>query len=215
MKKVYTAVFVLCFMNAVSQKFEGLAKTPPMGWNTWNTFQTRMNEQLIKETADYFVSSGMRDAGYTYIVLDDGWSTRKRDSITGDLVADPVKFPSGMKALIDYVHSKGLKFGLYNCGGTLTCASYPGSHGYEEQDARLYASWGVDYLKYDWCNSKGFDAKVSYKKMSQALRDAGRPVIFSLCEWGSTQPWTWAKDIGHLWRTTGDIGNVFDGLKKI
>jgi len=214
MKKIFTAIFLLCFVKSFAQKFEGIALTPPMGWNTWNTFQTRIDEELVKQTADYFVSSGMKDAGYTYIILDDGWSTRQRDSITADLVADPKKFPSGMKAVIDYVHSKGLKFGLYNCGGIKTCANYPGSHGYEEQDARLYASWGVDYLKYDWCNSKGFDAKESYTKMSQALKDAGRPVVFSLCEWGSTQPWLWAKNVGHLWRTTGDIGNVFDGLKK-
>lgn len=214
MKKILFVVLLGLYFHSTAQKFDGLALTPPMGWNTWNTFQTGISEELVKQTADYFVSSGMKEAGYTYIVLDDGWSTRQRDSVTGDLVADPVKFPSGMKAVADYVHSKGLKFGLYNCGGTKTCANYPGSHGYEEQDARLYASWGIDYLKYDWCNSKGFDAAKSYTKMSQALRDAGHPIIFSLCEWGTTQPWLWAKNVGHLWRTTGDIGNVFDGLKK-
>lgn len=208
------ALMLLISSFTYAQKFPGLAPTPPMGWSSWNTFGTRINEQLIKGIADYMVSSGMRDAGYTYINLDDGWSTHKRDSITGDLVADPVKFPSGMKALADYVHSKGLKFGLYNCGGTMTCAKFPGSHGYEEQDARLYASWGVDYLKYDWCYSEGFDVKESYKKMSQAMKDAGRPMIFSLCEWGNSKPWTWAKEVGHLWRISGDIGNVFDGIKQ-
>lgn len=214
MKKCLAAALIMLALHASAQKFENLALTPPMGWNTWNTFQTRINEQLVKETADYFVSSGMRDAGYTYIVLDDGWSTRRRDSITRNLVADPKKFPSGMKALADYVHSKGLKFGLYGCGGKRTCADYPGSHGYEEQDAKLFASWGIDYLKYDWCYSEGLDVRESYTKMSEALRKAGRPIVFSICEWGSNQPWFWAKNIGHLWRTTGDIGNVFDGLKK-
>lgn len=213
MKIRITGLLLVCIVQLNAQKFEGLALTPPMGWNSWNTFQTRINEELVKQTADYFVSSGMRDAGYTYIVLDDGWMSRKRDSLTGDLVADPQKFPSGMKAVADYVHSKGLKFGLYNCGGTMTCAKYPGSHGYEEQDAKLYASWGIDYLKYDWCYSEGLDAKESYTKMSQAIRNAGRPMIFSLCEWGGNKPWFWAKNVGHLWRTTGDIGNVFDGYK--
>jgi alpha-galactosidase len=206
-------LLAIVFASSYAQKFEGLALTPPMGWNSWNTFQTRLSEQLVKETADMMVSSGMRDAGYTYLVLDDGWSTRSRDSLTGNLLADPVKFPSGMKEVADYVHSKGLKFGLYNCGGTKTCANYPGTYGYEEQDAKLYASWGIDYLKFDWCSSEGLDAKVIYPKMSKAIKDAGRPMIFSLCEWGSTQPWLWAKDVGQLWRTTGDIGCKFDSLK--
>lgn len=213
-RNLVLGALLLLAVSAFAQKFEKLAQTPPMGWNSWNTFGTRISEELVKKTADQMVASGMRDAGYVYLVLDDGWMMRKRDSITGDLVADPVKFPSGMKAVADYVHSKGLKFGLYNCGGTMTCAKYPGSHGYEAQDARLYASWGIDYLKYDWCYSEGFDAKESYTKMSQALKDAGHPIIFSLCEWGTTKPWTWAKDVGHLWRTTGDIGNVFDGIKQ-
>lgn len=213
-KNLLLGVLILLAIPALTQKFEKLALTPPMGWNSWNTFGTRISEELVKKTADQMVSSGMRDAGYVYLVLDDGWMMHKRDSITGDLVADPVKFPSGMKAVADYVHSKGLKFGLYNCGGTMTCAKYPGSHGYEEQDARLYASWNIDYLKYDWCYSEGFDAKASYTKMSQALKDAGHPIIFSLCEWGTTKPWTWAREVGHLWRTSGDIGNVFDGIKQ-
>lgn len=214
MKKIFSIILFTCSLQSFSQKFDGVALTPPMGWNSWNTFQTRLSEELVKQTADMLVSSGMKDMGYTYLVLDDGWSARQRDSLTGNLVADPVKFPNGMKAVADYVHSKGLKFGLYNCGGVRTCADFPGSYGYEEMDARLYASWGIDYLKYDWCYSEGLDAVASYKRMSQAIRNAGRPMIFSLCEWGITKPWLWAKEVGHLWRTTGDIGSVFNGMKN-
>jgi alpha-galactosidase len=204
-------VIVCCFSssNLFAQKFEELAQTPPMGWNSWNTFQTNINEQMLRDMVDAYVSSGMRDAGYTYFVLDDGWMSKERDS-NGSLVADPKKFPSGMKAFADYVHSKGLKFGIYNCAGTQTCAGYPGTHGYEYQDARLYASWGVDYLKYDWCNTDSINARDAYLTMSRAIRAAGRPMIFSLCEWGNHAPWLWAKNIGQLWRTTADIHAGFD-----
>lgn len=190
-------------------KFEGLAMTPPMGWNSWNTFGTSIDEKLVKETADIMVSSGMAAAGYNYIVLDDGWMTRERDA-NGDLIPDPVKFPGGMKAVIDYVHSKGLKFGLYNCAGTQTCAGYPGTRGYEYQDARFYAKLGIDFLKYDWCNTQGITAKEAYTTMSNALKTAGRPIVFSLCEWGDNQPWEWGKSVGNLWRISGDIYPCFD-----
>jgi len=204
-------VATLFFFSHISaQKFEGLAMTPPMGWNSWNTFQTNINEKLVKETADKMVSSGMKDAGYQYLVLDDGWMAMERDS-AGNLVPDPKKFPHGMKELVDYVHSKGLKFGLYNCAGTKTCAGYPGTRGYEYQDARFYASLGIDYLKFDWCNTEGINAKEAYTTMSKALKKAGRPIVFSLCEWGSNKPWLWAENVGQLWRTTGDISAVFDG----
>ncbi|MHB8209017.1 glycoside hydrolase family 27 protein [Mucilaginibacter sp.] len=204
-------VIVCCFSsgNLFAQKFEELAQTPPMGWNSWNIFQTHINEQMLRDMVDAYVSSGMRDAGYTYFVLDDGWMAMQRDS-NGSLVADPKKFPSGMKAFADYVHSKGLKFGIYNCAGTQTCAGYPGTHGYEYQDARLYASWGVDYLKYDWCNTDSINARDAYLTMSRAIRAAGRPMIFSLCEWGNHAPWLWAKNVGQLWRTTADIHAGFD-----
>ncbi len=214
MKKIFVCALLVVHIKCYCQKFEGLALTPPMGWNSWNTFQTKINDELVRQTADLFISTGMKDAGYTYIVLDDGWMAMERDSITGDLVPDPKKFPNGMKALADYVHSRGLKFGLYNCVGTKTCAGYPGTRGYEYQDARLYASWGIDYLKFDFCNTQGINAKEAYTTMSKALRKAGHPIVFSLCEWGTNKPWEWAKDVGHLWRTTGDIGNVFDGIKK-
>jgi alpha-galactosidase len=191
-----------------AQKFEELAQTPPMGWNSWNTFQTNIDEPLLKGMVDTYISSGMKDAGYTYFVLDDGWMTMDRDK-DGNLVADPKKFPNGMKEFSDYVHSKGLKFGIYNCAGTKTCAGYPGTRGYEYQDARLYASWGVDYSKFDWCNTDGINAIEAYKTMSKAIKAAGRPMVFSLCEWGSHMPWRWAKDVGQLWRSTGDIGVGF------
>lgn len=190
-------------------KFEGLAITPPMGWNSWNTFATNIDEKLIKETADIMVSSGMSNAGYKYIVLDDGWMAKERDS-QGNLVPDPVKFTNGLKSLIDYIHSKGLKFGLYNCAGTSTCAGYPGTRGYEYQDARFYASLEIDFLKYDWCNTSGITAKEAYSTMSKALKKAGRQIVFSLCEWGDNQPWEWAKPVGNLWRISGDIYPCFD-----
>lgn len=192
-----------------SGKYEGLAMTPPMGWNSWNTFETNIDEKLVKETADIVVSSGMAAAGYNYIVLDDGWMTKERDK-DGNLVPDPVKFPNGMKALIDYVHAKGLKFGLYNCAGTHTCAGYPGTRGFEYQDARFYANLNIDFLKYDWCNTEGINAKEAYTTMSNALKTAGKPIVFSLCEWGDNKPWEWGKSVGNLWRISGDIYPCFD-----
>jgi alpha-galactosidase len=200
----------LCLASPLSaQKFDGLAQTPPMGWNSWNTFGTNIDEKLVRGVADAMVTSGMQAAGYQYVVLDDGWSAMDRDA-NGHLVAHPDKFPSGMRALGDYLHSKGLKFGIYNCAGTKTCAGYPGSQGYEGVDARTYASWGVDYLKYDWCNTDGADVKDRFKMMRDALHDAGRPVVLSMCEWGQSKPWTWAKDVAHLWRTTYDITDCWD-----
>jgi alpha-galactosidase len=209
-------VFLICAstVQLFAQKFENLAPTPPMGWNSWNTFQTNINEELVKGIADVMVASGMKDAGYTYIVLDDGWMAMERDAKTGNLIPDPKKFPNGLKPVIDYAHSKGLKFGLYNCAGTKTCAGYPGTRGYEYQDARFYASLDIDYLKFDWCNTEGINATEAYTTMSKALKTAGRPIVFSLCEWGDHKPWTWAEPVGQLWRTTGDITAQFDGIKN-
>jgi alpha-galactosidase len=174
-----------------------------MGWNSWNRFECEINEQIVRDAADAMVASGMKDAGYEYIVIDDCWQI-SRDEL-GFIQADPHKFPSGMKALADYVHSKGLKFGLYSCAGRQTCQNRPGSRGYEFQDAISYASFGVDFLKMDWCHSDGQNAVESYTLMRDALYSAGRPVVFSLCEWGLNKPWEWAANVGHLWRTTGDI----------
>jgi alpha-galactosidase len=174
-----------------------------MGWNSWNRFGCNVSEQLIRETADAFVSTGMRDAGYRFVVIDDCWQVSRDDH--GRIVPDRQRFPSGMKALADYVHGLGLKFGLYSDAGARTCEGRPGSSGYEVEDARQYAAWGVDYLKYDWCNTDGVDPKIAYPTMRDALRATGRPMVFSLCEWGRSSPWTWARGVGHLWRTTGDI----------
>ena len=214
MKKFLASIFVIISINSIAQKYEGLAPTPPMGWNSWNTFQTNISEDLVKGIADSMISSGMKDAGYTYIVLDDGWMSMQRDSVTGNLIPDPKKFPHGIKALADYVHSKGLKFGLYNCAGTKTCAGYPGTRGYEYQDARFYASLDIDYLKFDWCYADSLNAVEAYTTMSKALLAAKRPIIFSLCEWGSHKPWLWAAKVGQLWRATGDIGSYFDTVPK-
>jgi len=212
MKKLLLVIFVLATVSVSAQKFQDLAMTPPMGWNSWNKFQCNVSEILIKEAADEMVSTGMRDAGYQYIVIDDCWQI-KRDSM-GFIVADPERFPSGIKALADYVHLKGLKLGIYSCAGTKTCAGRPGGRGHEFQDAYIYAKWGVDYLKYDWCSSDGQDQKESYRLMSQMLKEAGHPIVFSLCEWGGSKPWEWASEVGHLWRTTGDIANCFDCEQK-
>ena len=190
----------------------GLAMTPPMGWNSWNKFQCNVDEKLIRSTADAMASSGMRDAGYQYLVIDDCWHGQ-RDA-HGDIQADPQRFPSGIKALADYVHSKGLKFGIYSDAGTKTCAGRPASRGYEFQDAAQYAAWGVDYLKYDWCNTTTQNAQASYSIMRQALDHTGRPIVFSMCEWGTAKPWLWADGIGNLWRTTGDITDKWDGKYK-
>jgi alpha-galactosidase len=186
----------------------GLAKTPPMGWNSWNKFACNVSEELIKQVADAMVTTGMKDVGYQYIVIDDCWQV-DRDS-QGNIIPDARRFPSGMKALADYIHSKGLKFGLYSDAGTLTCQKRPGGRGYEFQDARQYAAWGVDYLKYDWCSTGTQNQQASYSIMRDALVKAGRPMVFSLCEWGSSKPWLWARDVGNLWRTTGDIQDCWD-----
>jgi alpha-galactosidase len=187
---------------------DALAPAPPMGWNSWNRFGCDVSEQLIRATADALVASGMKDAGYEHVVIDDCWQVA-RDSL-GNIVVDPERFPSGMKALADYVHARGLKFGVYSDAGTKTCQGRPGSRGYEYQDARTYASWGVDYLKYDWCSHGTQNAEASYRLMRDALDASGRLITFSICEWGTSKPWLWATGIGHLWRTTGDIQDCWD-----
>ncbi|MCI3275244.1 NPCBM/NEW2 domain-containing protein [Streptomyces cylindrosporus] len=200
---------------------DGLALTPPMGFNNWNSTNCRaeFNESMVKGIADLFVEKGLKDAGYQYVNLDDCWALPSRDS-DGRLVPDPVRFPNGIKAVADYVHSKGLKLGIYTSAGTKTCnsAGFPGALGHEYSDARQFADWGVDYLKYDNCNNQGVDAKLRYTTMRDALRATGRPIVYSICEWGENNPWEWASDVGHLWRTTGDIsdswGSMLGILKK-
>jgi alpha-galactosidase len=184
----------------------GLAKTPPMGWNTWNTFQENIDENKIKGIADAFVSSGMKDAGYEYIVLDDNWMANGRDA-SGNLRPDPTRFKSGMKALADYIHEKGLKMGIYGDHGSMTCTylklAGSGSYGKEVQDAKSYASWGVDYLKYDNCNIvPGSNQQKDYENMRDALAQCGRDIVYSICAWEFKN---WMPATGNLWRTTGDI----------
>jgi alpha-galactosidase len=190
----------------------GLVLTPPMGWNSWNKFGCNVSEDLIKGAADAMVSSGMKEAGYEYVVIDDCWQV-SRDA-SGNIVADAQRFPSGIKGVADYVHSKGLKFGIYSDAGVKTCAGRPGSAGHEYQDALRYAAWGVDYLKYDWCHSGKANAEWAYTTMRDALNASGRPIVFSMCEWGTAKPWLWAKDVGNLWRTTGDISDCWDCQNK-
>jgi alpha-galactosidase len=208
-----------CFLLGVAspafaQTTALLAPTPPMGWNTWNTFQGNCSEKLVKETADAMDANGLRAAGYVYVVIDDCWAKKERDP-DGNLVADPVKFPDGMKALADYLHAKGFKFGIYGCAGSKTCAGYPGGQGHEYQDAKTYAGWGADYVKYDWCNTGTANAPETYRIMAGALRATGRPIVFSLCEWGQSEPWLWAGTVGQLWRTTGYIEPSFGRMKAI
>jgi alpha-galactosidase len=184
-----------------------------MGWNSWNKFACKdINEQVVRASADAIASNGMKDAGYQYVVIDDCWQTG-RDA-AGNIIADPQKFPSGIKALADYVHSKGLKFGIYTDAGTKTCAGRPGSMGHEYQDAQQYANWGVDYLKEDWCSTlPGQDSESSYTLMRNALAATGRPIVFSICEWGSTKPWLWSVPVGNMWRATGDIQDCWSCKK--
>jgi alpha-galactosidase len=206
-----------------------LALTPPMGWNSWNHFDTHVTEQDVKDAADALVSSGMRDAGYIYVNIDDTWEG-KRDA-NGVLAANS-KFPD-MKALGDYIHARGLKFGIYSSPGTMTCARFAASYGHEQQDADLYASWGVDYLKYDLCSFEVLMAagqidhpndpeyannmmKAAYSKMRAALDKTGRPIVFSLCQYGRDDVWKWGASVGgNLWRTTGDIFDNYDRMAKI
>ena len=196
----------------------GLGRTPQMGFNNWNATHCRaeFNEDMVKQTADFFVSSGLKDAGYEYVNLDDCWALPQRDA-NGNLQPDLTRFPHGIKAVADYVHSKGLKIGIYSSAGTKTCnsAGFPGGLGHEQQDANLWASWGIDYLKYDNCNNQGVDAQLRYKTMRDALQATGRNIFYSLCEWGQNKPWVWAQDVGNSWRTTGDISDSYSSMLNI
>lgn len=194
-----------------AQTRESLSLTPQMGWSSWNKFQGNINEDIIKSIADAMVASGLKDAGYTYINIDDCWHG-KRDA-DGFIQADPKHFPHGIKALADYVHSRGLKLGIYSDAGSETCAGRPGSLGHEYQDALQYARWEVDYLKYDWCNTTNVNAQGAYQLMRDALQAAGRPIFFSMCEWGDNHPWRWAKGIGDSWRIGPDIWCSFDSTR--
>ncbi len=196
---------------AVTSPVKELLPTPPMGWNSWNSFNMGINEKAIRRTADLMVSNGMKDAGYIYLNLDDGWQV-SRDA-KGEIVADPHAFPSGMKALGDYIHSKGLKYGIYTCAGEQTCGKRPGSKGHEKQDMATYASWGVDFIKVDWCFTEGLDSKTQYALFRDGIRESGRDMVLSLCNWGVDKPWLWGREMGQLWRATGDLVSCWDCKK--
>jgi len=210
--KLNTIVFicsVLCNNVTFSQTKKLISNHPPMGWNSWNHFKCDgLNETVVKEVADSIVANGMKDAGYEYIVLDDCWQIARDEK--GKIIVDSIKFPSGIKALADYIHNKGLKFGLYSCAGRKTCQERPGSFNYEEIDAKTYEEWGVDFLKYDWCHSTFLDPEETYARMGKALAELQRPIFFSICNWGRKDPWKWAGKFAHMWRTTDDIIPCFD-----
>ena len=210
---LYLLLALICALPALPAHAQQLAQTPPMGWNSWNKFACHVNEELIRETADAMVSSGMKAAGYQYVNIDDCWQV-SRDA-DGTIVADPAAFPHGIKALADYVHSKGLKLGIYTDIGTLTCAKRPGSEGHEFQDAKTYAGWGIDYVKVDWCHTEGLDPEAAYAKFRDGLAQAGRPIVFSICNWGVKAPWKWGPKTGNLWRTTEDISDSYDRMSVI
>jgi alpha-galactosidase len=194
----------------------GLARTPPMGWNSWNKFAGRVDDATVRSIADAMATNGMKEAGYQYINIDDTWEG-ERDA-RGNLPSNK-KFPD-MKALADYVHGKGLKIGIYSSPGPNTCAGYEGSYGHEEKDARIWAAWGIDYLKYDWCGARNLykdeDMQAVYQKMGDALLAAGRPIVYSLCQYGRQEVWKWGPDVGgNLWRTTGDIRDSWESMTRI
>ncbi|HEV2421383.1 MAG TPA: glycoside hydrolase family 27 protein [Candidatus Acidoferrales bacterium] len=207
-------IMSLAFSLSCSAQQSNLAATPPMGWNSWNHFANRIDDQIVRTEADAMVSSGMKAAGYTYIVIDDTWAGQ-RDA-NGNIQPNG-KFPD-MKALADYVHSKGLKLGIYSSPAAKTCAGYEGSLGHEEQDAQTYANWGMDYLKYDWCQQPASvdQMQAAYTKMHDALLKAGRPIVLSLCEYGWHKVWEWGPSVGgNLWRTTGDISDRYYSMAEI
>lgn len=193
-----------------------IKNTPPMGWNSWNTFGADINEQLIFDTADKMVETGLSALGYEYLVIDDCWALKERDE-NGRLVADPQKFPHGMKAVADYAHSKGLKFGMYSCAGYLTCAAYLGSFEYEFIDAKTFAEWGVDFLKYDYCyHSSVIHGKYLYRRMGLALKNCGRDILFSACTWGADNTAEWIRETSaNMWRSTGDVFDNWETIKSI
>jgi alpha-galactosidase len=216
-------MFIFCVHGNALSRNDDIAKTPPMGWNSWNLFQSNITEAKTKSVVDAFVTSGLKDAGYQYIVVDDCWSNSARDS-SNTLVAQSAKFPSGMKSLADYVHGKGLKFGMYASPTRVTCCREAGSFGHETKDAETFAAWGVDYLKYDWCgvqsgedntNLTATDIIARYVTMREALKATNRPILYALCEKGQKShivPGTWSDTVGHMWRIGGDIGAIWSSI---
>ena len=179
---LFFLIFVIPGFNVYSQHDDTLASTPPMGWNSWNLFEGDISEDLLKEIADAMLETGMKDAGYEYIIIDDIWQGGRDNK--NNIIPEPEKFPNGMKALAGYIHSKGLKLGIYSMAAQKTCAGYTASYGFEEQDAQTFAGWGIDYLKYDYCNAPGdmLMAMERYRKMGDALKKTGRPIVYAICE---------------------------------
>ncbi|CAB4442208.1 unnamed protein product [Rhizophagus irregularis] len=212
--RVFITLFcVIYVINGINGLDNGLGRTPPMGWNSWNRFHCNINENLIKQTADALIKYGLDEVGYKYLNMDDCWEGERDEQ--GYIHASNVTFPSGIKALADYAHSKGLLFGIYSDAGYLTCARRPGSLGFEEQDAKTFASWEIDYLKYDNCNNNGKPEEDRYKVMRDALNATGRPIFYSICEWGRSAPYLWAPSVGNSWRTTGDIHPTWPSILGI
>ena len=209
---IISSALMMLSTAAFAQKAEELGATPQMGWSTWHKFGCNIEEGILRETADKMVELGLVDAGYVYLNIDDCWHGQ-RDSL-GFIHEDLGKFPSGMKAMADYVHERGMKLGIYSDAGSKTCACFAGSQGHEYQDAFVYAQWGIDYLKYDWCYTEDVNPKSAYRVMRDALAATGRPIFFSMCEWGHSKPWEWAADIAHSWRTTGDIWPYFETIPE-
>ena len=205
--KTTLLIFSLVLTHTLlSQNQSQLAPTPPMGFMTWNYFGLDIHENDIKTLADAMVETGLRDLGYNYIFIDDGWQGGRDNK--NNIIADPAKFPSGMKSLVDYVHTKGMKIGIYSDAAPLTCGGYTASLNFEEQDAKTFAAWGFDYLKYDYCGAPAdWQTAISrYERMAKALQNSGRDIAFGICEWGDRSPWLWARKAGgHLWRTTADV----------
>lgn len=207
--KLKTTLLIFSFVlthTLLSQNQSQLAPTPPMGFMTWNYFGLDIHENDIKTLADAMVETGLRDLGYNYIFIDDGWQGGRDNK--NNIIADPAKFPSGMKSLVDYVHTKGMKIGIYSDAAPLTCGGYTASLNFEEQDAKTFAAWGFDYLKYDYCGAPAdWQTAISrYERMAKALQNSGRDIAFGICEWGDRSPWLWARKAGgHLWRTTADV----------
>ncbi len=220
----YALILLVCVLSLPVANAQQVAATPPMGWNSWNHFAEKVNDAVVRAAADALVSSGMRDAGYVYVNIDDTWEGKRDEK---GFINSNEKFPD-MKALADYVHSKGLKLGIYSSPGPKTCAGFEGSYGHEEQDAQTYAAWGIDYLKYDMCSLGEILAKNggkaefrqgmldAYKKMHAALLKTGRPIVFSLCQYGLYKVWQWGPEVGgNLWRTTGDINDNYARMAEI
>lgn len=222
-KQLFNLILIaLCFIygnvhsQTISSKETLLAPTPPMGWMTWNFFADNFNENDVREMADAIVSSGMLKAGYDHVFMDDGWQGGRDNR--NNIIPDPKKFPSGIKALADYVHSKGLKLGIYSDAAPLTCGGYTASLNFEDEDAKTFASWGIDYLKYDYCGAPDDMevAKARYKKIADALRKSGRDIELGICEWGDRKPWIWGGQVGgQLWRTTGDVRDKWKSITPV